>query len=186
MNNRTEGEVVSEIKFLSGRDVRRSFLIVEGSDDSKFWRLRVNEHCVIVIASCKSVGVRAVRKLNGRGHIGHVGVFDRDYDDATTPSTYRQNIIFWDGHSLEAILYFSDAAQRVIAKKIDPADLATCERALGKSLHVHIAEVCVKVGEMRYLHATSGVQVDASALAPHRFIQRNTNLTFDTAALYAK
>lgn len=103
MLSKTAGEVVSEILMLNSVKNGRAFLVVEGKDDWKFWKSRVHELCEVVDATGKAQGITAVRRLNVHKFVGHVGVFDRDYEDALEGSNWQANVIYWDGHSMEGV-----------------------------------------------------------------------------------
>ena len=182
--NRTDGEVVAEVILLRAVSKDYSFLIVEGCDDVKFWKLRVHENCRIINAYCKSIGIGSVRKLNSRAFDGHVGVFDRDYDDAQSASNCHINIIFWDGYSIESILFYSNATKRVIVEKIDNVPLNRLEKTIGSTLCDHVERICVVVGQMRYLHAMSHISKNKDDLTPYRFVQKGTNMYLDVQALH--
>ena len=116
MKHKTAGEIVSEVLMLDSAKKGYAYLIVEGKDDWKFWKTRVHQLCEVIDASGKPEGLKAVRRLNGRGFVGHVGVFDRDYDDAESQSSWRANVIFWDAHSLETVCFYSLAFERSLAE----------------------------------------------------------------------
>jgi hypothetical protein len=171
MRNKTAGEVVAEVLMLSSVDKGRAFLIVEGKDDWKFWKPRVHTACEVVDATGKNEGVAAIRRLNSRGFVGHVGVFDRDYRDALTESSWQRNEIYWDAHSLETVLFYSTAFERALVEHADRAKRDVLEGQIGRPLRDVVESVARAIGAVRYIHHLSGSDSDASKLAPGRYLK---------------
>lgn len=180
---KTVGEVVAEVKLLRAQDKDLSLLIVEGGDDRKFWTHRVVDKSRVVVSGCKSIGKSAIYKLNVDGFSGCVGVFDADYDDFQVGSNVRKNILFWDAHSIECVLFFSAACDRVLHERIGIERLASLERRLGRPLRLHIANLASEVGRYRALHAFSGEDGEKGAFSPFKFVARQSGLTLDSSAL---
>lgn len=184
MQNKTAGEVVSEVLMLHSVKKDYAFLIVEGRDDWRFWKNRVHSLCEIVDATGKTEGVIAVRRLNARGFVGHVGVFDRDYKDALTNSNWQANEIYWDAHSLETVLFCSGAFEATLVEYIDHLRLNALQTEVGKPMRDIVQWIAMTVGTVRYIHFLSGSTGDSSRLHPTNFL-RAAPFKFDEAALLA-
>ena len=180
--NKTAGEIVSEVLMLSSVKKGCAFLIVEGRDDWKFWKTRVHTLCEIIDSTGKTEGVAAVRRLNGRGFVGHVGVFDRDYQDALAKSNWQSNEIYWDAHSLETVHFFSAAFDAAFLEHVDQARLMALQLQVGEPLRNVVERIAAAVGTIRYVHFLSGSTGDASRLFPTNFVRTNP-FSFDLNAL---
>ena len=130
MRYKNAGEVVAEILMIRAVKSAAALLIVEGTDDWKFWKPRVVKDCEVVNATGKATGVAAVRKLNSRSFVGHLGIVDRDYQDLHAASDWRINLIFWDGHSLETVLFCSGAFEKVVVENFEPGELTRLSSGL--------------------------------------------------------
>lgn len=159
-----------------------SFLIVEGADDRRFWNCRVdNQACLVINATCKSVGRASVGTLNEIGHDGHLGVFDRDYDDAFAVSSWKDNMVFWDAHSLEVVLFFSGTFRKLTSEQLDQDSIQRMERTLNSSLFDHIVRLCTTIGRIRFLLYQSSKDTgdDMEAFHPRRFVDDSGCLLLD-------
>lgn len=184
MENKTAGEVVTEVVMLNSVKRGYAFLIVEGKDDWRFWKHRVHALCEVVNATGKNEGLTAVRRLNGRGFVGHVGVFDRDYQDALTASNWHANEIYWDANSLETVLFYSAAFDRALTEHADQTRMAALQAEVGRPLREVVEWVAQTVGSVRYIHYLSGSAGDASRLFPTNYV-RHGPFAFDVDALFA-
>lgn len=183
--NKSIGEVVSEIRMLRVGKGSSTFLVVESQPDSAFWAVRTCASCDIVDATCKSVGVGAVRRLNGTAQTGHVGVFDRDYDDAMTTSNWRANILFWDAHSIETVLFETSAFDRILPELISADDLAALESRLGSTLREYVARTATAIGAIRWLLYLSGITDDDDHMSPYRIAESTGSVPQPESALEA-
>lgn len=182
MLGKSAGEVVSEIIMLKSVNPTRAFLVVEGRDDCKFWKRRVHELCVVIDSTGKPQGVAAVRKLNARNFIGHVGVFDRDYEDALRASNWQANEIYWDAHSLETVLFYSAGFENALVEHANEGKLRALEVEIGRPLREVVEWVARAVGSVRYVHYLSGNGGDASRLHPTQYL-RERPFEFDEEAM---
>ncbi|MES2662791.1 MAG: DUF4435 domain-containing protein [Pseudomonadota bacterium] len=58
-----------------------ALLLVEGNDDSRFFKSRINStSCQVVIAQSKKNVIEAIKKLNSQLFEGALGVVDNDCD----------------------------------------------------------------------------------------------------------
>src|SRR5260370_1220949 len=87
-----------------------SFLLVEGSDDSRFLKRFVDSRqCQVVVAHGKDTLIRAIGILENQNVGGVLGVIDADFDrlEGTAPSS--TNIVSAECHDIEAMLIRSPA-----------------------------------------------------------------------------
>jgi hypothetical protein len=185
MLNKTVGEVVNEILMLHAVKPGFSFLAVEGGDDVRFWEPRTHPACEVINATSKSVGQGAVRRLNARGFVGHLGVFDRDYDDIHAISNWNANEIYWDAHSLETVLFFSSAFEKLVSEEIGQAQRTSAQAALGQDIKTLIEDIAKTIGAIRYVHRLSGSQGDPDRLSPFRHVNPANSLV-DVASIYVE
>jgi hypothetical protein len=166
MLNKTVGEVVNEVVMLSTAKPGHSVLLVEGTDDVKFWKPRVVTACYVVYATGKKTAKSAVDKLNVLRCKCHVGVFDRDYDDIGEATNIGRNRIFWDAHSLETVLFLSPSGDKVLNELFDPEEIARIERQFGLPIKELIIASCEQFGRVRLLHhqRSGAIDVEATSL----------------------
>jgi hypothetical protein len=184
MHNRTAAEIVNDVIMLGLARPQDAFLIVEGVDDFRFWRSRVGVRCSVVDATGKPSGTAATRTLNALNSGRHLGLFDRDYDDIFAHSDVRANIIFWDAHSLETVLFRSPAGDKLIAEKLPAEAVAKFEKTSGKTLRELVNETCFEFGRIRYLHHLRSGKVDVEALSLFRVFEKGAGILMSTDKLH--
>lgn len=124
--HRTPGQIEAEI--LMKRSVHPgSFLLVEGPDDSRFFRPRIDSSCEIVICGGKLNVLGALARLDQRSLPGMVAVVDGDLDALTGRMITRQNCFVLDAHDLECMLLRSPALDSVLAEYGEPSRIQAFE-----------------------------------------------------------
>ncbi|SMF96296.1 Protein of unknown function [Methylomagnum ishizawai] len=173
--SKTAGEIETEI--LMTRQVHKgSFLLVEGPDDSKFWKTRISdEECQIVLAEGKNNLLGAIEKLDARRFSGALGIIDDDCDSLESWRCPSCNLLVTDGRDLECMLFCSPALERVLAELADPAKIQRFEQKSGVSIRARLVENGLAFGRLRWLDKRQNWGLDFSKkITPSRFIDRKT------------
>jgi len=183
MLSKNAGEVVAEVRLLRTQHSQRSFLIVEGVDDVRFWKHRLDTECFVINATCKSVGMEAIYRLNGKQFLGHVGIFDPDFDHFQVQSNINANLIFWDAHSIETVMFESEAFDRVFSEKLGSAVLP--QEVDGRiGLRNQIRSAAAQIGRFRALHQFAGAGGEKGAFSPSNFVTFMRGVVLDIGALH--
>ncbi|WP_217807311.1 DUF4435 domain-containing protein [Methylomagnum ishizawai] len=153
-----------------------SFLLVEGPDDSKFWKTRISdEECQIVLAEGKNNLLGAIEKLDARRFSGALGIIDDDCDSLESWRCPSCNLLVTDGRDLECMLFCSPALERVLAELADPAKIQRFEQKSGVSIRARLVENGLAFGRLRWLDKRQNWGLDFSKkITPSRFIDRKT------------
>jgi len=192
---RTPGDIEAEI--LMARQVHKgSFLVLEGQDNSKFWRGRIaKEMCYIVVADGKSNVIGAIKKLDARRFLGALGIVDDDFDgpngcqyfDKFNSCQYRSaNLIGTDANDLECLLLRSPALDSVLGELGDSAKIKQFEQRSGLSVRDGLWNNGLAFGRLRWLAIKQGWRLSIDKqLSPGRFIERDTWLVKEAEMLEA-
>jgi len=93
----------------------RSFLLLEGSDDNKFWIYYISsENCRIIICNGKKHVVAAIEKISKEKITGVLGIVDDDFDSLEGKTPNLPNLIATETHDLECLLLRSRAFEAVL------------------------------------------------------------------------
>jgi hypothetical protein len=187
MRSKTHGEVVNEALMLALVNSASAVLIVEGIDDVRFWRARTLESCIIICTDGKANAKKAIDRLNELNFGRHVGVLDRDYDDIGEATSIGRNRIFWDGHSLETILFQSPAGERMLTEVFAPDWVQRLEEREALSFKGIIEKTLEKFGRLRYLHyMRNDGQVEVEALNLYRVFPVGSGTALNHDLLYSE
>ncbi|MBL8232963.1 MAG: DUF4435 domain-containing protein [Bryobacterales bacterium] len=169
---RTCGDVVAEIA-MSRTAFRGALMLVEGSDDWKFWKPRIGgETCQLVTAGSKPTVIKAIAEA-GIQYRGLLGVVDDDFD-ALLNTPRAENIIRTDTSDLETLLLRSEALDRLLIERGDEAKIIEIERREGRPIRDCLIDRSRIFGELRYLSIQHQWAVDFKRLNPNRFIPAAT------------
>ncbi len=157
-----------------------AFLLVEGADDSRFFRGRVQEGtCEIVIAGGKPALLGGMERLNNEGFVGALGVFDDDCDSLDGRYVARPNLISTgDFRDLDAFLIWSPALGRLLHEFADVKKVKTFGGVEG--VRSRLVELALPFGILR--RWSSAKQAGLKEFPPSRFVKENW--VFDPQELY--
>ena len=114
MIRRLAVEVANEIRMLRSHH-SGSFLVVEGFTDRKFMEaFTCDASFKVVEADGKANVQHVIRILDEDNFEGALGLIDADFDRVTAPHTVLSNIVMYDWHDLETMLFSSSAFDRVL------------------------------------------------------------------------
>ncbi|MBT9488151.1 MAG: DUF4435 domain-containing protein [Rubrivivax sp.] len=183
--SKTPGIIVAEIRMMSATFSGVHFL-VEGDDDSKFWKPRVSSASVTIV-SCEGkpnlLGASALIQRLGISSVA--GVYDPDFERLFGVSHHPNILAPTDHNDLELTLIASDALSSLLHEFGDPGQIADFESNQGKSVADHLEATSRQFGQLRYLNEILRHQVDFDRLSPYRFVSADT-WTLDRPALISE
>ncbi|PYE47864.1 hypothetical protein HUB98_24445 [Paenibacillus barcinonensis] len=98
-SNLTKEDIVSEIKLSIGADINKeiTYLIVEGSDDIKFWKSMSNDSVVILESFSGKNGIREIITQYFDNVPQVIGIRDKDYENESV----HKRIFYYDHCCME-------------------------------------------------------------------------------------
>lgn len=183
--SKTPGIIVAEIRMMSATFKGVHFL-VEGDDDSRFWKPRVASGSVTIV-NCEGkpnlLGASIIIQRLGLSSVA--GVYDPDFE-RLFGVTHHPNILTPTDHNdLELTLIASDALNSLLHEFGDQVQIADFERTHNVTVANHIESTSRQFGHLRYLSGTLGHHVDFDRLSPYRFISADTWM-LDRSALVSE
>ncbi len=181
--SKTPGIIVSEIHMMRSIFNGVHFL-VEGEDDSKFWKHYLKRDNVSLIdCGGRPNLIGASLKIDQAAIAGVTGVYDADFDRLHGTPPYTPHILVQtDANDLETTLLNSAALHKLLYEYADSVLLAEFERSRGISVIEHIERTASEFGRLRFLNSVAGHCVDFNGLSPYRFVS-NTDWSLDLAGL---
>jgi Protein of unknown function (DUF4435) len=172
--SKTPGIIVAEIRMMSATFSGVHFL-VEGDDDSKFWKPRVYSKYVTIV-NCEGkpnlLGASALIQRLGLSAVA--GVYDPDFEQLFGVTHHPNILTPTDHNDLELTLIASDALKSLLHEFGDPGQIADFERNHGVTVAQHLEATSRQFGQLRYLSGTLTHQVDFDRLSPYRFVSPET------------
>jgi hypothetical protein len=151
-----------------------SFLVVEGDDDSKFWKPRTARgECDVVKAGGKRTAVEAGKRLDAIDFARVVGVVDNDCDRLRGIAPASRNLVHTDTRDLEGLLLRSSARDKVLAEYGNAQKMRRFETEFGPVREALVARALL-LGKLRGLSYNLGVALDFKRLHPHRLLDEQT------------
>jgi len=180
---RNVGDVVSEI-LMSRSAFSGSLLVLEGDDDTRFWRARAPGHseCQFVLAGSKPTVVGAVVTADLQKLDGILGVVDDDCDSLLGLPLRSTNIIRTDTRDLETLLLFSFAFEKLLAEVGDSQKIRTLETNENRSIRDAFVARALLFGQLRFLSLSNNWLIAFDHLSPWKFANI-PSWTFDRAAI---
>jgi len=144
---------IIEVEIIMQRLVHKgSFLLLEGSDDSKFWNLHVvKDKCEKVICGGKTNLTDAIELLDGKQFSGILGVPDDDFDSLENTQLSSTNLVYTETHDLECLLLKSIAFDKILAEYGDSKKITEFERTHHKTVREALLERGLIYGRLRWL-----------------------------------
>lgn len=183
--SKTPGIIVSEIRMMSVT-FKGVHLLVEGDDDSKFWKPRVSAATVSIV-SCEGkpnlLGASALVQRLGLSSVA--GVYDPDFERLFGVTHHPTILAPTDHNDLELTLIASQALTTLLHEFGEPQQIREFEQSHGTSVSSHLEATSRQFGKLRYLNAALGHGVDFDRLSPYRFVSPDT-WTLDRTALVSE
>lgn len=171
---REAGDLASELLFSRQVAAQKSFLLVEGIDDQRFFKPRLAQAaCELVMSGDKASAVGAIRLLDNQAFRGAVAIVDDDCDSLEGRSTGSANLIATDAHDLECLLLRSPALDSVLSEYA-AADALRRLQDQGQGVREMLLERGLLFGRLRWLNARHDWRVNFERLSPYRFVARET------------
>ena len=165
--------VVAEIKMI--RTVHSgSFLVLEGSDDLRFWHPRKHGECEIIDGECKSNVVGTAVRLDAKNVSGVLGIVDEDYDCLDGQILPSNNLISVVPHDLECFLCRSRALNTVLAEYGDREKISRFEHAHSVDVRTGLLLRTSIFGRLRWAAVRFALEIDFSAIRIPRFVDQAT------------
>ena len=185
-SSKTPGIIVSEICMM-GSTFHGVHFLVEGEDDSKFWKHHLKRENVSLVNCGGRPNLLGAAALIGHATIaGVAGVYDPDFDRLHgTPPHAPHILAATDANDLETTLLTSAALERLLSEYADTALLTAFESRHGVSVAAHIERTSREFGQLRFLNSRAGYCVDFDKLSPYRFVSK-TDWSLDLAGLKAQ
>jgi hypothetical protein len=174
------GEVAAEA-IMTRMGFAGTLLIVEGDDDSRFFRGRIDKDaCDLIIAGGKLAVVGGIERLDAQSFRGALGVCDDDCASLDGNHPVSPNLIVTEWHDLDTLLVRSPALERLLAEYGDNSAIQQLERTHGP-VRDSLARLALPFGKLRWLSTRETLGLDLKPLTPFRFIE--PDWAFDAAAL---
>lgn len=166
------GDLFAEL-LMSRTGFDGSLLVVEGDDDSRFWRRKVADGlCELVIAGGRRNVEGLIAKVDARRFSGALGLVDADFSgiEGASPSP---NLIYTEDHDLEAMLLQSSALDAVLVEYGDRSRIEAFEGRTGQRVREALLARGLPFGRLRWLSQRRSLRLDFERLKPARFVERS-------------
>ncbi len=136
-DHKEPGTIVAEIDMIRTARPAVSVLVVEGSDDAKFWGARIDHvACELSIAGGRPKLLEAAKRVSKKGTPGVLCVADADWDRLMGSLPSVPNVVFTDAHDLETTLCMASALRKAIYDLGDGAKIAAFRQTRGDFVEV--------------------------------------------------
>lgn len=152
----------------------RPILIVEGSEDARFWSGRVRDPGSTIVAGGRPTLLGALRRVDSSAVRGVLAVADADYDRLLSNVPTSPNLVLTDEHDLETTLASIGALRRVLFEYGDSARIATYESVAGVPAVDALIDLAADIGRFRWLNLRLPVQVPMKWLVIAKYIEGST------------
>ena len=147
--NKSPGVIEAEVAMLRTQS-DHALLIVEGPDDSKFWRRWLDSSCEILIGEGKLNIIGCLERLDLKKVRGVLGLVDDDYDHVENVTPDSTNLIMTDANDLECILCRSSALDGILAELGDAGRIERFEAAVGTNVREALLDRALVFGRLRW------------------------------------
>ena len=178
------GEVAAEA-LMTRMGFAGTLLIVEGDDDSRFFRGRIDKDaCDLIIAGGKLAVVGGIERLDAQHFRGALGICDDDCASLDGNRPTSPNLVVTELHDLDTLLVRSPALERLLAEYGDKDAIDQLERAHGP-VRDNLAKLALPFGKLRWLSTREKLGLDFKQLKPFRFIMPDWSFDVDALTLAA-
>jgi hypothetical protein len=163
-----------------------TFLLVEGPDDSRFYRRFIEpRHCRLSVGFSKENVISAIDLLDAGGVNGILGVVDSDFDVLEGKNLPSLNLVRGDCHDVEALLVRSPSLETVLHEFASHEKLVRFEAKYNGPVRKWLVETARCLGYLRWNSLRAGLKLRFEGLAFSHFVNPLT-LELDAAALRAE
>lgn len=167
------GTLVAEI-IMTRTHHKGSFLILEGTDDARFWEARRHAECELVDGEGKNNVVGAIRRLDEEKVAGVLGIVDDDYDKLLGLNLESRNLVATDAHDLECILCRSSALCKVLAEFGESSKIQRFEQEEGTSVRSCLLARAIVFGRLRLAALYFQLEINFDGINIPRFVDETT------------
>lgn len=168
------GAIVADLLFRRNAEPKMTFLVLEGPDDSRFWRSHICSSCAPRPAQGKPNLVEVMRRLEHRNIPGVIAVADEDCDSLLASDPPPPNTVFTDGPDLEGMLMMGPGLEKVLAELGEPERIARFDSRTGTNVRAHLFARGRAWGALRLLNRVRAAGVKFDRLAHSRFVDERT------------
>lgn len=171
MREYISGQIVANEIEMWREQYKGAFVIVEGSEDARFYELFTDtSKCQVVPAHEKGKTVSALSTLEQRGFSGVAAIVDADFDRLESIERPSDNLILTDTHDLETMLLSSPALDKVLQMFGSRKKLAAIRRDVRQVLLT--SAVCL--GYLRWASLRFDLCLRFEGLRLKRFVDTET------------
>ena len=151
-----------------------SFLIVEGTSDSRFWLPIKHDTCEMVDSEGKQNVLGCIRRLDAQKFHGALGVIDSDYDQLDGIRLESTNLVSTDAHDLESLLCRSSSLARVLAELGNARKIREFEAQAGHDVRTALLQRALIFGRLRWAAIKYELDIDTTQINIPRFVDEAT------------
>ena len=170
----TPHHIANEVR-LKRTQHRGSFLLVEGSDDSRAYKRFFQPYeCRVVLAFSKDNVISAIRLLDDEAFKGALGLVDSDFDKLDCTRLPSENLVRADCHDLEAMIIRSNALDIVLHEFASAEKLSRFQDRHGFSVREWLLETARPLGYLRWNSLRRGLNLWFRGLRFSNFVDPRT------------
>ena len=151
-----------------------AFLVVEGTDDLRFWRNWRNPDCELIDGGGKMNVVECVRRLDSEKFNGILGIVDSDYGHLMNEQLNSVNLLATDAHDLECLLCRSTALDKVLNEYGNPSKIHCFEKLEGTDVRTGLIKRALIFGRLRWAALRFQLCINSNEINVPRFVDSNT------------
>lgn len=149
---------------------KKTFLLIEGRSDEKFYKRFVHQTCELITVSGKPSSkerVIAVLKILERANFqGVLAIVDADFDHLENSPHNSPNLMRTDTHDLETMLLKSLAFDKVIIELGSEKKI----KKFGRDIKTALLEVGKSIGYLRWISQTEQLNLKFEGITFSKFI----------------
>ncbi len=149
-------------------------MVVEGDDDARFWMPRKHGECEIVDGEGKPNVIAGVRRIDGAGVQGVLGIVDEDYDCLQGKSMGSENLVAVCPHDLECLLFQSSALKKVLSEYGSHRKIASFEKSEGVDVREALLARAEIFGRVRWADLRFCLDINWKGIKVPRFVDFKT------------
>lgn len=178
MKKQLNGEMIAnEVRMLRPSKKTKSFLLVEGIDDDKFFSKFVSPmHCEIIVTHGKEYALAAIASLNRTSTKGTICIIDSDFINIYNFMEIIQNVLTTDTHDIETLIIKSSAFETVLKEHASHEKITKSQVNVRDSL----IECALFIGYFRYYSFINNLHLDFKDLPYEKLIDKKTLLLNST------
>ena len=167
--------LVTKLKMLRSGKKDKSFLVVEGITDARFYSKFVDASCCeVIIADSKQNVVSCIKVFNEEKTLGILGITDNDFDGLEPVIQVIPNLFVTDLHDLECMLVKSSAFENVCIEYGDKEKYIKFEAYIKIPIRDYLIKQAALIGYLRWYSLKEQLGLRFSNLQFEEFIDIKT------------